>query len=62
MSLCACDGVYASLTAPLIAPLDAPAGENQENELIDVLAINPPISPFSGMYLNSLLNLSNVYL
>ena len=37
-------------------------GENQGNELIDVLAINPAMSPFNGIYLNVLLNLSNVYL
>ena len=50
-SLCAFDGLNASLTAPLTIPLFSPAGENQLSAIKSVLAAKPAISPFNGTYL-----------
>ena len=61
-SLCNFVGLYGSLIAFKIVPLSVPAGENHGKSLISVLAQQPAISPFNGIYLNTLLNLSYTYL
>ena len=57
-SLSAFFGLNASLTRFLIAPLLYPAGENQASLSSSLLTARPAMSPFSGTYLYTSLNLS----
>ena len=47
-SLCSLDGLYVSLTAFRMAPLEVPAGENHGNALMSVLTHVPAMSPLRG--------------